>query len=292
MPMSPHRLALAGLVAVIVASLALGGAALAAAETGQSPSNPIVQTALKYNGTWQGECWPWVRRVVFEATGREMGFDYRQGYFEGGAVEVASKDAGPGDIIQIALDAVTGPDADYYGLHTLIVVANRGNGVFDTIDANQNFDGMVHLRAGYSPSESAARSGMQFHIYRFPTAANPNPKGSSASAPTSPSAPPALGERGVVTAGGDGLNLRAGPGVDQPVLSRLPDGMTVFVTSEQPTLASGRYWVSVRSSHGEGWVAAEFLKPPAGAPAAGSGAGRPLVQYRLFVPVLAATGGD
>lgn len=69
--------------------------------------------AVRYDGTWQGECWAFVKKVVREATGQEMGFDYRQGYFDAGATEVTVATAQPGDIIQIANDFNSGPNADY-----------------------------------------------------------------------------------------------------------------------------------------------------------------------------------
>ena len=100
MPMSPHRPTLAGIVLVVLAALGLGSAAVATAQNGDAPRHPIVQAALKYDGTWQDQCWIFVRKVVFEGTGREMGFDYRLGFFEAGAVEVSSKDAAAAECLE------------------------------------------------------------------------------------------------------------------------------------------------------------------------------------------------
>ena len=164
MPMSQHRAALAAILVAVVAIYALSVVPAIAAPS--VPANPVVAAAIQYDGTWQGECWAFVKKVVREATGQEMGFDYRQGYFDAGATEVTVAAARPGDIIQIANDANSGPNADYPGLHSSIVVENLGNGLFHVIDSNQNYDGMVRHRTEYSPSASAARYGLNFHIYR------------------------------------------------------------------------------------------------------------------------------
>jgi hypothetical protein len=111
MPMSQHRLALAGILAALLGVLA--SATLAHADSTPTPAtNPIVATAQKYLGTQQGQCWTFVQKVVLEATGQKMGFDYRQGFFDAGAIEVDAASAQAGDIIQIDNDADTAPDAD------------------------------------------------------------------------------------------------------------------------------------------------------------------------------------
>src|SRR5690348_7796343 len=145
MPMSQHRLALAAILVAIVAALSMS-ARPHTVEAAPAAQNPIVTTALSYDGTYQGECWVFVKKVVLEATGRQMGFDYRQGFFDAGAVEVSTAAAQPGDIIQIADDNDTSPDASYNGLHTAIILVNHGDGTFDVIDSNRDFDGVVHQR--------------------------------------------------------------------------------------------------------------------------------------------------
>jgi Bacterial SH3 domain len=289
MPKTPRRLSVAGILVALAAAIGVGSAAFAAPPVETPPSNIIVQTALKYEGTWQGQCWTFVQKVVFEATGREMGFDYRQGFFEGGAVEVSANEAAAGDIIQIADDEYTAGDADYDGLHTFIIITNNGDGTFDGIDSNSQYDEIVRLRNGYNPGAAAARYGnLEFHIYRFPTPSHPSPKGSPSGA-----APLKFlrGDRAVVAANGDGLNLRKGAGADQVILTRLPDGTVVTITSEAPVVASGRNWVSVRSTLGDGWVAAEYLKLKASGTASGSGESKPIL-FRVFVPVLAISAPD
>lgn len=298
MPMSPHRPTLAGLFLLFLGVVALGGAAAASAEPGANTGHPIVQTALKYEGTWQDQCWIFVKKVVFEATGQEMGYDYRLGFLEAGAVEVSSEDARAGDIIQIADDAYTLPDADYDGLHTFIIVANRGDGVFDGIDSNSNFDGMVRLREGYVPGDAAARYGLDFHIYRFPAGASPQSAANAEGAPATVTL--ARGDRAVV-ASPEGLNLRNAPGIDQPVIAVLKDKTAVTVLSEAPVTLNGRKWLSVRTPVGDGWVAADFVRPHPGGPVTASGnttdtpggsqgQGRPLTRYRVVVASVAISG--
>ncbi|MEO6397477.1 MAG: hypothetical protein ABIP13_03305, partial [Tepidiformaceae bacterium] len=163
--MSQHRAALAAILVAVVAILALSVVPATAAPP--APTNPLVAAAAAYDGTWQGECWAFIKKIVREATGQEMGFDYRQGYFDAGAIEVSVADARAGDVIQIARDSDSGPNADYSGLHSSIIVENLGGGAFHVIDSNQNYDGVVHHRLSYSPSAAAARYGLNFHIYRI-----------------------------------------------------------------------------------------------------------------------------
>ncbi len=107
MPLSPHRPALAAILVAFVAIIAAVG--LVQGATASTPSNAIAERALRDLGSWQGECWQWMKKVVSEATGQSVGFDYRDGYFEAGAIEVSLDEAGPGDIIQIASDTWTSP---------------------------------------------------------------------------------------------------------------------------------------------------------------------------------------
>ncbi len=291
--MSPHRLALAGILAFFLASVGATSVALAAPAPKKDSSyvSPIVTRALKDLDTYQGQCWPWVQRVVAEAVGFKMGFDYRQGYFEAGAVEVNPDDAVSGDVIQIANDRYTAPDADYEGLHTFIITKNNGNGSFDGIDSNQNYDGVVHTRVDYRPADKISKSpGLNYHIYRFPVSGAPKPTG-TVTAPVSQRALRA-GDRAVVTAQGEGLNLRTAAGTDSTAIGRLPDGTLVTITSPVPVSATGREWVQVSSPSGDGWVASEYLKlQQSGAPASSSGPSRPLLPFRAFIPVI-ATGTD
>jgi len=281
MPMSPHRPALAGILLAIIAVLAFQSTPTLAADPPAPVSDRVAATALKYDGTYQGECWPFVLRVVLEATGRQIGFDYRQGFFEAGAVEVSLAEARSGDIIQIADDADTSPGADYPGLHTSIIYEVLGSGVFNVVDSNSQWDGLVHRRLDYDPAAAAARySGLSFHIYRI-TGTGPSSVG-----PLPPAARVLQsGDRASVRTPHDCLNMRSGPGTDQAAITCLPDASVVTVLAG-PITVGGRPWVQVDSPAGRGWVASDFLAAAAATPA-GAGGTKPLLRYRTFVPGIA-----
>lgn len=215
-------------------------------------SSTIADAALKDLGTWQGQCFNWVKKVVDRATPYSMGWGYRDGYLGAGAVEVPLENAVRGDIIQLANDANAGPGASYLGLHTAIVLENLGGGRFDVIDSNQSWDEIVRLRPGYKPLGSAARyPGISVHVYRFPG-------GSAVDAPLSAAPPLADGAEAIVNADGDCLRLRATPGLAGLRIDCIPDGTAVSVTGAAVN-ADGRAWVPVDSYLGAGWVAASFL---------------------------------
>jgi len=281
MPMTRHRHTLA---TVLVAIIALAAVAVTRADAHADADHPIVQRALRDLGTYQGDCWPWVKRVVRDATGREIGFDYRHGFFEAGAVEVPLARAAPGDIIQVALDSWTSPDADYAGLHTAIVIRNNGDGTFDAIDSNRLWDGIVRLRPAYNPAAQAAAAGLQVHAYRFPLdgstpAASPVPAGSTTLKP---------GDTARVNTPGDCLRLRTAPGGE--ILTCLAHGTRVTVI-EGPVERLGVAWYLVSSPVGDGWMAGQYLQREPGGPGANpsaQGPTRPLMQYRAVVPLAAA----
>lgn len=272
---------------LIVLGLALDGSPGVALEAPE-PTHPIAQRALRDLGSYQGECWPWVRVVVFEATGHQMGFGYRDGFFDGGAEEIPLDEATEGDIIQIADDEDAGPGADYPGLHTAIVLENHGDGTFTIIDSNSQWDGIVRLRERYDPLEAADRySYLDVHAYRFPLTADTLP----GAEPLDPPPPPfADGDVARVDADGDCLNLRAGPSLGHAVRRCLPDGSLVEVTGP-PSWSGGRYWVPVSAEGVAGWVAAEFLgtSPPAGDEPKGAGADESGPPFRVVVPLVAAS---
>ncbi|HXU23819.1 MAG TPA: hypothetical protein VN697_07300 [Tepidiformaceae bacterium] len=284
MPMSQHRPALAAILVAFVAVLSLSAVTFASADSSSPITNPIAVTALKYEGTYQGQCWVFMKKVVFEATGQEIGFDYRQGYFDAGATEVSAADAQQGDIIQIANDADTSPDASYDGLHTAIILRNNGDGTFDVVDSNRDFDGIVHERDGYDPGDRASANGLSFHIYRI--------SGTPAPAPQAiPPASFAVGDRAVTNTPGDVLNLRPTPDFTGK-LGTLPDRTLVTVLSA-PIAEGGYHWVQVSTPVGNGWVASEFLlkqsvPTAAAAPASPAGSAKvgPVRTYRSFTPGL------
>jgi hypothetical protein len=245
----------------------------------------IALTALKYEGSYGGQCWEFMKDVVREATGREIGFDYREGYFEAGATEVTSIEAvRSGDIIQIVDDTWTSPDADYPGLHTSIVLTNLGGGAFDVIDSNQNFDGMVRLRANYKPFEAAARYGLQVHFYRI-LQADPVP-GDAPGPQAATGVPFRSGDTGSVNTPGECLNLRTGGGLGNAIIRCLPHGTRVTAIGES-VVVGGRYWAKVRTDAGEeGWVATEFLSQDA-VPASGGAGAAPILPFRAVLGGLA-----
>jgi hypothetical protein len=283
MPMSQHRPALAAILVAFVAvlSTALAIRPAAAAPNDARSSNAIVERALQDLETYQGECWQWMKLVVLEATGVEIGFDYRWGFLDMGAVEVSVEDAGPGDIIQIADDNYTAPDAGYSGLHTAIILANNGDGTFDAIDSNQNFNGVVHLRPNYDPAAAAARYGLNFHIYRIsgePVKLLPPVK--------TVAGPVTSGDKARVNTPGDCLRLRDAP--SGSITHCLGHNTQISVTGE-PQVRDGIRWVPVQTAAGAGWMAENFLlkEVPDSSPADSSGTGtaKPVFQYRAFVNV-------
>jgi hypothetical protein len=299
MPVSPHRLAWAAILAVLVGLLSVP--ALVLAQTGSgSKTHPLVAVASQYEGTYQGECWVFVKNVVREALGIEMGFDYRAGYLgatdtetglvDMGAKEIAVQFARPGDIIQIADDSYTEPDADYPGLHTFIISAVLEPGVFAGWDSNSNWDGMVRYRDVYDPRAVAARyPNLNFRIYRFPTPENPivNPEEIYV-APTARQL--AIGDSATVVADGI-LNLRAGAGLDQLKIGELRDGTVVTVVGG-PIRAHGHTWVAISYTGGGGWVASEYLAYRGAASdtesaATTDGTTVPLYSFRTTIPLIA-----
>lgn len=299
MPMFQHRPALAAILAAVVAVLTLAAPSLAAAESSTSQASSIAAAALKYDGTRQGQCWEFVKKVVLEATGQSIGFDYREGFFDAGAIEVSLSEAASGDIIQVADDRDTSPSADYPGLHTSIILNVLGNGTFDVVDSNMNFDEVVHVREGYDPAAAASRyPGLSFHIYRISGGSSEGvagvvPPAGSTTAPAArskpvlaPAAPSdwAVGDSAVVNTPGDVLNLRAAPGGS--VLARLAHRTPVTVAAA--AVEQGGYtWVKVSTLAGEGWVAAEYLaRESTPAAPSSSGAVAPVLTFRSIVPML------
>ncbi len=252
----PRRL-LVGLVIALVSFVAFSTPSASAAEDEQSP---IVTAALSHLGTHGGQCWTFMRQAVLEATGRTVGFDYRQGFFDAGAVEVSASEARSGDIIQVAKDGNTGAWASYSGLHTAIVMKNLGGGRFNAIDSNQNWDEMVRLRPNYDPYAGAARNGLQVHIYRIPGGSG----GGAVAAPAEPATEWAAGDSAVVLTDSGCLNLRSGATVAATKVTCLPSGTPATVIGG-PIAADGFTWIQVETSAGAGWVAARYMSKTASA---------------------------
>ncbi len=291
MPMSPHRLAKAGILVAIAVLCAIPALALAQAAPSKQ-LHPLVAEAAQYEGEYQGECWIFVDKVVKDALGLELGHDYRLGYLEAGAVEVSVAGAQPGDVVQIADDHYTEPDADYPGLHTFIISEVVALGVFNGWDSNSNWDGVVRFREQYEPAKAAGRyPNLNYRIYRFPTPENPFPAADELVGIPEKTWLPSVGDTAIVVAGGDSLNLRAGPGLTETVITQLRDGAAVTITGG-PVRAFGHTWVSVSSSAGSGWVASEYLAKSTGgsdtkSAATVDGTSQPLSGYRTMIPFIA-----
>jgi uncharacterized protein YraI len=95
------------------------------------------------------------------------------------------------------------------------------------------------------------------------------------------------GDRAVVAADGDGLNLRAAPGAAAKILTRLPDGTAVTVMSNTVVAADGRDWVSVSTKLGDGWVAASYLRKE-NVGGASAGGQRPISTWRVTIPIVSS----
>ena len=139
--------------------------------------------------------------------------------------------ARPGDVVQIADDHYTEPDANYPGLHTFVIAEVVALGVFNGWDSNSNWDGVVRFREMYEPGKAAGRyPNLNYRIYRFPTPENPVPLADELVGISEKTWLPAVGDAAIVIAGGDSLNLRAAqasPSVSSPSCateqrSRLP----------------------------------------------------------------------
>lgn len=274
---------------LLLAALALAGAGSPVrAREVPAPSHPITQRAMLDLESYQGECWPWVRTVVFEATGRQMGFGYRDGFFEAGAEEIPLDQAAEGDVIQIADDEDAGPGVDYPGLHTAIVLVNHGDGRFTIIDSNSRWDGIVRVREDYDPLAAAARYDyLDVHAYRFPLSADTFP-GAEPPAPDPPAF--AAGDVARVAAGGDCLNLRSGPSLGYAIVRCIADDTVVEILGE-PQWSGGRYWLPVSVDGTSGWVAAEFVAPAPGEDAhdPGAAAADEPPSYHVVVALIVAS---
>jgi len=241
----------------VLATLVLGAALLApspVAAEGPTVGERILQVAHRSLLQYEGDCFPWVRRVIAEATGRAMGFGYRDGYLAGGAIEVSLDDVQPGDVVQIANDANNGPGVSYPGLHTAIVVARQANGLLEVIDSNSQWDGIVRLRPNYNPAATAAQYGITARAYRF---------GSTGSTP--PPSPEAgvTGPTATISADGQCLRLRSQPSTSAVIVHCLPDGSVVSLL-EGTVDADGHQWRYVQAGGDIGWLAETFLtlNPP------------------------------
>lgn len=226
--------------------------------------NALTRLAMTALRTQQGECFPWMRRVVQAATGIVVGTDYRLGYLNAGLTEVPLAQARNGDIIQVANDANTVPTADYAGLHTAFILEPEGGGNFRVVDANSNYDGIVRVRTGYNPAErAAAYPGLSFHIYRLPGS---TPGGAVITPPASLVNTPGIlpiGSAAEIAADGDCLRVRSIAGLSGAVMGCLPTGARVTVTQPGPDV-DGYHWVTITNGVITGWASERYLRAASG----------------------------
>lgn len=270
------------LVAAAVCALAFGlvlapaGRADAATTVnGPSAAAALTSTALASLGKFEGECFPFVQRVVKAVLGKSIGSDYRLGYLQAGAVEVTLAAAQPGDVIQLIDDRNTSPSADYPGMHTALVMENYGGGKFRVVDSNASYDGMVRVR-DYEPRTIALRypyiSIHAYHLIDTPVPANGIvPPGASSGSGGTAIAPVPLtpGAQAVVAADGDCLRVRSVPALSGATLTCMPTGASLTIAGGAAE-ADGYKWLRISSPSGtSGWAVEQYLR---GVASTGSGA--------------------
>lgn len=261
------------LVAAAVCALALGlvvapaGRADAATTVnGPSAAAALTSTALASLGKFEGECFPFVQRVVKAVLGKSIGSDYRLGYLQAGAVEVTLAAAQAGDIIQLIDDRNTSPSADYPGMHTAIVMENYGGGKFRVVDSNASYDGMVRVR-DYEPRTIALRypyiSIHAYHLIDTPVPAGGivPPGASSASGGTAIAPVPLTpGAQAVVAADGDCLRVRSVPALSGATLTCMPTGASLTIAGGTAE-ADGYKWLRISAPSGtSGWAVEQYLR--------------------------------
>lgn len=252
--MTSRTLAFVASGIVYAAALAFVLVQPASAETAD-PGQRIVDVARQYLHQNEGQCFPWVRRVVAEATGNQMGYGYRDGYLDGGAIEVSLDEARVGDILQIADADNHGPGADYPGLHTSIVIEPESDGEFTVIDSNSQWDGVVRVRENYDPTDAAERyPNLSVRVYRF---ASMGPGGDASGETVQAASLTAGGTARVI--GGGCTNLRPAPTTSGAPLTCVPDGSVVQVLAGTDA-ADGYQWRSVSWNGMTGWMADTFLQ--------------------------------
>lgn len=260
------------LPAAFAATILLVGISLVGVRPLQAADIPpagtsILARAMSDVGSFQGECFPWVRRVVSATTGRLIGWGYREGYLAAGATEVALDQVQAGDVIQVVADWDTSPLASYPGLHTSIATGPmQAGGVVPVVDSNSQWDGVVRVRHDYNPQTAAARYGLQVYVYRFSDVSATSPTEGTAIAALTP------GTTARVRDDGSCLNLRALPTTAGTIIRCLAQNSTVTVL-DGTAFADGYEWVRVQAGSDTGWVASQFLvevpaTPPPTAPPA------------------------
>lgn len=277
--MTPARtprplVAVAALIAALCFVLVSPVTARAASSVNAPSSATLVTSgALAQLGSKQGECFPFVQRVMKATIGRSIGSDYRLGYIQAGAIEVPLIAAQVGDVIQLIDDKNTTPSADYPGMHTAIVLQNYGAGKFQVVDSNSQYDGVVRQR-DYEPTKVAARyaniSVHAYHLIDTPIPANATGSGAgigSASTPSGQAIALTAGVTATVIADGDCLRVRSLPSLQGTVFSCVASGAAMSILGGAAD-AEGYHWVRVSGAGVTGWAVDQFLRGFASAPAA------------------------
>ncbi|PKN80413.1 MAG: hypothetical protein CVU47_09145 [Chloroflexi bacterium HGW-Chloroflexi-9] len=258
MPANPRARRVITLLSAAIATVAMLLVVRAPAQASTTPGaeaavTNVVSIAMGSLHQWEGECFPFVRRVIAAATGRTIGWDYHLGYLEAGAVEVPLDAVQEGDVIQMADPNNSQGHGAYPGLHTAIVMQNHGGGTLTVIDSNSQWDGVVRIREGYNPALLAARyANITARAYRFPGV-------SAASTSTTPiDGPVTVGGPAIVRADGQCLRLRSSAGVGGVILNCLPES-TVVTVLDGTAVSDGYAWRQVSALGQTGWVAEQYI---------------------------------
>ena len=228
-----------------------------------------------------------MKKVVSEATGRQVGLRLPPGLLRRGAIEVSLDEAGPGDIVQIASDRWTSPDADYAGLHTAIILEATATAPSMSIDSNQLWDGVVRLRSGVRPGGAVLRP-TRPELPHLPVHGRCNAIGRAARGAAARTNRHHLraGDRARVNTPGECLNLRAEPfGNVITLCSATGPGSTVIGSTVTATGIGLGPGPGARRSWLDGFASTcrRSLRPPRARPAPGRST--PVFQYRAFIPL-------
>jgi hypothetical protein len=236
-------IALIGLVMSLSASLAHA--------TGSFRNALIAEYALQHNNGYGGQCIVFARDMVRAASGGSViipgtmarNGGYYQSYIAAGATRESVTTAAEGDIIQL----YNPMDQKHYyrGMHTAIVLENKGGGTFKVIDSNfvRKYMVGVHL---WNVPVAAARYHLMYAVWRFGSADEIPTKTPTPARPATPTTPPPAPAaapppqaattptvRGTVqVASGQTLHIRSGPGTGFPVIGSLANGTTIAITCQ------------------------------------------------------------
>jgi len=144
-----------------ITTLAMGGTAAA---SGSYDNATIADDALMHVGQTYGECWPFVRDMIYQASSGTQDISAQSGdYFQhltaAGGTQITSVDSlAKGDVVQEGEN----------GGHTYIIVGQVSGSTFDVVDSNHAYDNVVmhYHRAVTLDADDRA--------YRFGTAGTNN----------------------------------------------------------------------------------------------------------------------